>query len=88
LLGTPVYASPDFWRLFGTLPVEIQRLARSNFALLKFNPRHPSLHFKKVGRLWSVRVGLAHRALGQEVEDGILWGWIGSHADYDKMISP
>ena len=81
------YASPDFWRLFGKLPAEIQRLARSNFELLKSNPRHPSLHFKKAGRYWSVRVGLAYRALGQEVEDGILWAWIGSHAEYDKLIS-
>jgi len=81
------FASPDFWRLFNQLPTQIQALARSNFELLKTNPRHPSLHFKKAGRHWSVRVGLAHRALGIEVEGGILWGWIGSHADYDKLIS-
>lgn len=80
-------ASPDFWRLFNQLPAEIQQLARANFELLKTNPRHPSLHFKKAGRYWSVRVGLAYRALGVEIEDGILWGWIGSHAQYDKLIS-
>jgi len=81
------FASPDFWRLFAKLPVEIQRLAKGNFELLKSNPRHPSLHFKKVGRYWSVRVGLSYRALGLEVEDGILWGWIGSHTEYNKVIS-
>jgi len=80
-------ASSDFWRLFNQLPIEIQRLARSNFELLKTNPRHPSLHFKKAGRYWSVRVGLSYRALGIEIEGGILWGWIGSHAEYDKLIS-
>lgn len=37
---------------------------RPGVALLKCNPRHPSLHFKKVGRFWSVRVGLHHRAIG------------------------
>lgn len=80
-------ASSDFWRLFNQLPIEIQRLARSNFELLKTDPRHPSLHFKKAGRYWSVRVGLSYRALGIEIEGGILWGWIGSHAEYDKLIS-
>ena len=62
-------------------------MARSNFELLKSNPRHPSLRFKKTGQYWSVRVGLAYRALGREIEDGILWGWIGSHAEYDRIIS-
>jgi hypothetical protein len=81
------HASPDFWRLLSGLPDHIQQLAHSNFELLKSNPRHPSLHFKKAGRYWSVRVGLAYRALGQEVDDGIVWAWIGSHADYDKIVS-
>ena len=81
------FASPDFWRLFNQLPTEIQQLARSNFDLLKVDPRYPSLHFKKVGRYWSVRVGLAYRALGIEVEGGILWGWIGRHGEYEKLIS-
>jgi hypothetical protein len=44
------------------------------------------LHFKKVGRFWSVRIGLRYRALGVEADDGLLWFWIGSHADYDASI--
>jgi len=44
------------------------------------------LHLKKIGRYWSVRVGLHFRALGIDVDDGILWFWIGSHADYDKLV--
>ncbi len=64
----------------------MQRLADGNFALLKDNPRHPSLHLKKIDRYWSVRVGLHYRALAVEVADGLVWFWIGSHADYDSMI--
>jgi hypothetical protein len=45
-----------------------------------------SLQLKKVGRLWSVRVGSRYRALAVEVDAGLLWFWIGSHADYDAMI--
>jgi len=48
------FTSPDFWALFNSLPPEIQKLARENFELLKDNPRHPSLHFKKAGGYWSV----------------------------------
>jgi hypothetical protein len=64
----------------------VQRLADEKFQLLKADPRHPSLHFKKVDRFWSCRVGLFFRALGVAVEDGVLWFWIGSHADYDKLV--
>jgi len=43
------------------------------------------LHFKKLGKFWSARVGLHHRALAAEVEDGMLWVWIGTHAEYDRL---
>jgi hypothetical protein len=80
------FASPAFWEAYVKLPANIRELADKNYALLKENPRHPSLHFKRVGRVWSVRIGLRYRALATEVEDGLLWFWIGSHADYDAMI--
>ena len=80
------FASPAFWEAYAKLPAAVRELADKNYALLKDNPRHPSLQFKKVGRYWSVRVGLRYRALATEVDDGLLWFWIGSHADYDKLI--
>ncbi len=55
--------------------------------LLKVDPSHPSLHFKKVGKYWSVRAGQSHRALGTEIKQGILWFWIGTHAEYDNLIN-
>lgn len=78
--------TPQFWSHFYRLPDAVQDLARKNFDLLKQNPRHPSLHFKKVGRFWSARVGINHRALA--VEDGVdfIWVWIGSHDEYDRLI--
>ena len=79
-------ASPAFWQSYTRLPENIRTLADKNDALLKTNPRHPSLQLKKVGRFWSVRVGGRYRALAIDVEDGLLWFWIGSHADYDAMI--
>jgi hypothetical protein len=79
-------ATSQFWKLYGELPTHIQRLADRNFEKLKADPYHPSLHFKKIGELWSARVGAHYRALGLDQDGGVLWFWIGSHADYDKMM--
>jgi len=79
-------ASKRFWRNFSELSPELQQLARANFELLKSNPQHPSLHFKRVGEYWSVRIGLSHRAVGSDAPQGVLWFWIGSHDEYDRLF--
>jgi hypothetical protein len=58
---------------YRSLPAEVQALADKAFALLKSNPRHPSLHHKRVREFHSVRVGLFYRALGIDVDDAVLW---------------
>jgi len=71
------------------LPKEVQQLADKNLELLKVDPHDPSLHFKKIGRtrsLWSLRIGMRYRALGVEKPGSIVWFWIGSHADYDRLL--
>jgi len=68
------------------LPNEIQELAHKNFRLWRDNPRHPSLHFKKVGSYWSVRVGRDFRALATLEGDTFSWFWIGDHAEYEKIL--
>ena len=78
--------SSRFWAAYYAIPKDARALADKNFALLKENPRHPSLHLKRIGELWSARVGDHYRVLGVEVPDGIQWIWIGTHADYDKML--
>lgn len=82
------FASPSFWSAYESLPASVQRVADRNYKILKENPKHPSLHLKKIGRYCSVRVGLHYRALAVEIEDGMHWFWIGSHAEYDKLIKP
>jgi hypothetical protein len=73
--------------MFNELPQEVQDLAQESYQLLLADPHHPSLRFKKVGEYWSVRVGRRYRALATEIEDGFLWGWIGTHAEYDHIIN-
>jgi len=80
------FASPAFWKLYEKLPSAIQELADKNFELLKADPKHPSLHLKKAGKYWSARVGMKYHVLGTEIDEGMLWFWIGTHADYDKML--
>jgi hypothetical protein len=62
----------QFWRLFS-----------------KENPAHPGLHFKKLEGeedIYSARIGLDYRALAVMKKDRIVWYWIGSHSDYDRLI--
>jgi hypothetical protein len=78
--------TPHFWTLYKQLPDEIQRLADKNFKLLEENFHHPSLHFKKVGLVWSARVGDNYRALVVPVNEGFLWFWTGPHDEYDRLV--
>ncbi|AFW94211.1 MULTISPECIES: hypothetical protein [Nostocales] len=88
------YTTRRFWKCYDELSPQVQETADQCYELLKADPFHPSLHFKKIGKkYWSVRAGLDYRALGVEVESGISWFWIpterfaiGTHAEYDKLI--
>ena len=57
---------------------------------LSDNPQHPSLHFKQLsgrGGRFSVRIGIHYRVVGWKPDASTVeWVWIGSHADYDKLI--
>jgi len=65
------FASPKFWACYEALPESVRDMADKNFSLLKANPRHPSQRFKKVGDFWTARVGIAYRALGRDVPEGV-----------------
>ena len=74
-----------FWRCFENLPEPIQKLSKKNFELLKVNSSHPSLHFKKIGKFWSVRVGINYRALAVADGEDFVWVWIGTHDQYVRL---
>jgi hypothetical protein len=86
------HATSDFWEEYLALPAEIRVRADKQSSLLKTNPQHPSLQFKKAGErsgqeIWSSRVTLSYRALAIKRADEYLWFWIGDHKTYDKLIS-
>lgn len=79
-----------FRRAFAALPEDVRGQARRAWAQFRFNPQHPGLRFKPVHAtkpIYSVRVGLHFRALGVLANDEIVWFWIGSHDDYERLIA-
>jgi hypothetical protein len=83
----PSHGTPEFWRLYRTLPADVRSLARKNYRLWSANAFHPSLHFKLIGKPnWSVRVGDHYRAVGKFARSEFLWEWIGTHEDYNKRF--
>ena len=76
----------DFWDAYAELPPNLQRRVLQKFQLLRQNPRHPSLRFKKVGDLWAIRVSRGYRALARQEEGDFIWFWVGTHSEYERRI--
>jgi hypothetical protein len=75
-----------FWQEYARLPAEIRQQARKQYRLWQQNHWHPSLQFKQIGTLWSARVTQDYRALAVLRGDTYYWFWIGTHAEYDRII--
>ena len=80
--------TPEFWKYYQKLPRDIQSRADKQFQLLKQNPNHPSLMFKKTrrARYWSARISNDYRALAIQDERIFTWVWIGEHDEYNSRI--
>ena len=79
----------QFRDAFASLPDGVRRQAKRAYGLFRSDPRHPSLRFKKVdedSNIYSVRIGLGYRALGVMEGSTIVWFWIGSHAECDRLL--
>jgi mRNA-degrading endonuclease RelE of RelBE toxin-antitoxin system len=79
-----------FRRAFSRLPEPVKERARDAYKQFVESPNHPGLRFKLIHTtdpIYSVRVTKDYRALGLLEDDTIIWFWIGSHADYDELIS-
>ncbi|HEU5291053.1 MAG TPA: hypothetical protein VFU05_10445 [Cyclobacteriaceae bacterium] len=84
------HVTSRFRKCFDTLPKDIQDKAKKVYRIWAESPTHPSLHFKQVHDtepIFSVRVGLYHRALGVKESDSMIWFWIGTHEEYNNLIS-
>ena len=80
----------DFRRDLDQLPAKVKQQANEAYRVFVGNPNHPGLKFKKLpphSDIWSVRINNDYRAIGRWRGEVILWFFIGSHADYDKLIA-
>ena len=79
-----------FWKLYEALPEQIQHRAKVAYQRFQQNPYHPGLQFKQVHGnepIYTVRINRDYRAVGVKDANEIVWFWIGSHSDYDKLLS-
>jgi hypothetical protein len=79
----------QFRELLAALPAHVRRQARLAYRLFRDNPSHPGLRFKKIHPdppIYSARVGIDYRAVCALDGDTAIWFWIGSHAEYDKLL--
>jgi mRNA-degrading endonuclease RelE of RelBE toxin-antitoxin system len=81
----------SFRRDFAKLPRDVQQRARAAYRRFQADPNHPSLQFKRLHAtlpLWSVRVSDSYRAVGiRQNDDEIVWFFIGTHAEYDRLLA-
>ena len=80
----------QFRKAFTQLPKQVQKQTRQAYKLFQQNPQHPSLRFKKVHSnlpIYSARISKNYRAIGQLDGDTVIWFWVGTHAQYDKLLS-
>lgn len=83
------HADTSFWACYHRLSSAAQRKADETYLVFRDNPDHPSLRFKPLrgpGRYWSVRVSEQYRAVGVREGDTIIWFWIGTHNEFDKLF--
>ncbi len=81
---------PHFRRDFARLPRDIQQRARNAYRRFQADPTNPGLQFKPLNAslpLWSVRVTDSYRTVGVRINDEIVWFFIGTHAEYDRMLA-
>lgn len=83
------YTTDSFWKHYGQLDEQVKKRARKAYRLFEQDPSHPSLEFKKVHQtkpVYSARVTLDYRAVGIRDENEIVWFWIGTHDEYERVI--
>lgn len=79
----------EFRRLFADLPKAVQEQTRVAYRQFKEDPSYPSLRFKKVHPelpIYSARISKNYRAVGLLDGDTVIWFWVGSHTEYDRLL--
>ncbi|GAX61421.1 superfamily I DNA and RNA helicase [Candidatus Scalindua japonica] len=84
------HTTKRFRKLLTELPNEIQKKAKETYTHFKKNPYHPGLYFKRVHStkpIYSARISINYRAVGIQQGREIVWFWVGTHTDYEKLLN-
>jgi len=79
-----------FRKLLDSLPDEVQKQAKSSYRAWRKNVWASNFEFKRVHSskpFYPVRVNYSYRAVGIRNGNEVSWFCIGSHADYDNVVS-
>ncbi len=69
--------------------MDVRLRAKKAYRQWMADPLYPSLHYKKIHEtlpVWSVRIDRNYRAVGIVQDKKMLWYFIGTHAEYDRLI--
>jgi len=83
------HTNSSFWKLYKKLPQNIREIAKKQYKLFASDPYHASLHFKRVHStrpIYSARITRNYRAVGILEDNIIVWFWVGSHDEYDRLL--
>ena len=83
------HTTREFRELLSEAPEAVRVKAEAAYRLWAANPAHPSLRFKKVHDtlpIYSVRIDIDWRAVGILRDGAMIWFWIGSHKEYEKLL--
>lgn len=78
-----------FRKLYEALPKDLKQQSKETYFKFKKDPYYPSLCFKQIHStkpIFSVRISLDYRALGLLKNNAIVWFWIGTHEEYNKLV--
>ncbi len=75
--------------MLATLPARARKDAQKSWRMWQADKSVPGLQFKKLnvrGNYWSARVNDDFRSVGIVRDDAIIWFWIGSHSQYERLL--
>jgi hypothetical protein len=84
------HTTAAFKNMLANLPKALRQQARKAYRLFRRDSMHPGLRFKRVHDVkpvYSVRITRGYRAVGIKNNQDIIWFWIGTHDEYERLIA-
>jgi hypothetical protein len=80
-----------FRRLYDALPEQVRRDADNVYKRFAADPTYSGLNFERIqgvnAPIFSARVSQQNHVLGRsDGSNTIVWFWIGTHQEYDKLL--